>query len=110
MIVRTWKTLPKLVRFMVRNAALGIGFGWALLGALLWADVGGLGSLIGHSRLAGPALFLLFGGFAVTFGGAAVSTAVLLGHEFEDDRDLDKAGPAVVTDEPLPATLPAKTR
>ncbi len=98
MIVRTWKSLPRLVRFMFRNAAIGIAAGWIFLGMLLWADVGGLYSLIAHSRLGHVALFLLFGGFAVTFGAAGVSSAVLLGHEFDEDDTPDNASKAPVTE------------
>ncbi len=111
MIVSTWKKLPRLVRFMLRHAALGILAGWLLLAGLLWADVGGLYTLIAHSRFGHVALFLLMGGFAVTFGAAAVSSAVLLGHEFEEDSDLDDASKAPVADlEPAPAKVAATVK
>ncbi len=107
----TWKSLPRLVRFILRNIALGVGVGWALLSALLWSDMGGIHTLIAHSANGFIPLYLLYGGFAVTFGPAAVATAVLLGHEFRDDDDMDKASKAPVTDlEPLPARATAKTR
>ncbi len=109
MIVRTWKSLPRLVRFMLRNAAIGIVAGWIFLGMLLWADVGGLYSLMAHSRFGHIALFLLMGGFAVTFGAAGVSSAVLLGHEFEEDNTPDNASKAPVTElEPALLKVPAK--
>ena len=109
MIARTWKKLPRLVRFVLRNAALGVGIGWMLLGALIWQDVGGLYSLIIHSSYGHIALFLLMGGFAVTFGAAAVSSAVLLGHEFEEDSDFDNASKAPVTKlEPAPVKVAAR--
>ncbi len=98
MIVRTWKRLPRLVRFVLRNIALGVGVGWAFLGGILYADMGGLYSMIVHSSYGPAALFLLMGGFAVTFGPAAVASAVLMGYEFGDDNDLDKASRAPVTD------------
>ncbi len=106
-----WKNLPRLVRFILRNIALGIGVGWALLSALLWSDMGGIRTLISHSANGFIPLYLLFGGFAVTFGPAAVASAVLLGHEFRDDDDMDKASKAPVTDlEPLPAKAAARIR
>ncbi len=109
MIVRTWKSLPRLVRFMFRNAAIGISAGWMLLGMILWADIGGLYTLIAHSSYWFAALFLLFGGFAVTFGGAGVASAVLLGHEFEEDDTPDNASKAPVTElKPAYLKVPAK--
>ncbi len=109
MIVRTWKSLPRLVRFILRNIAIGISAGWAFLAALLWSDAGGLYSMISHSSLGPVAFMLLAGGFAVTFGPAAVASAVLLGYEFEDGNDADKAPPAPVTPlEPARARAAAK--
>jgi len=103
--MRIWTNLPRLVRFILRNIALGVGIGWTLLAAILWSDMGGLYSLISHSSNGFIPLYLLFGGFAVTFGPAAVATAVLLGHEFREDDDIDKASKAPVT--PL-RTQPAR--
>ena len=109
MIVRTWKSLPRLVRFMLRNIGIGIAAGWALLGLMLWADSGGLYSLITRSSFGHIALFLLFGGFAVTFGSAGVASAVLLGHEFSEDDTPDNASKAPVT-ELKPACLKVPAR
>ncbi len=109
MIVRTWKSLPRLVRFMLRNAGIGILAGWFLLGMILWADVGGLYSLIVTSRFAHVAIFLLMGGFAITFGAAGVASAVLLGHEFEEDAGPGGSSTAPVT-ELKPALLKAPAR
>jgi len=98
MIVGTWRKLPRLVRFILRNIAIGIAIGWSLLAGLLYVDMGGLYSMISHSSYGTTALFLLMGGFAVTFGPAAVASAVLMGYEFRDDDDPGKATPAPVTD------------
>ena len=49
------------------------------------------------------------GGFAVTFGAAGVASAVLLGHEFEEDKDAQGSGTAPVTDL-KPALLKAPAR
>ncbi len=97
MIARTWKSLPRLVRFILRNIALGTTVGWALLAGILYSDLGGLYSMISHSSYGFAAIFLLMGGFAVTFGPAAVASAVLMGHEFKEDDDLDSASKAPVT-------------
>ncbi len=109
MIVRTWKSLPRLVRFILRNIAIGIAVGWTLLAGILYSDMGGLYSMISHSSYGFAAVFLLMGGFAVTFGPAAVASAVLMGHEFRDDDDLDKASKAPVTHlEPVHAKVAAR--
>ncbi len=108
-IVRTWKEMPRLVRFVLRNIAIGIAVGWLFLAAILWADVGGLFTMISHSGQAFAVMSLLMGGFAVTFGPAAVASAVLMGHEFREDDDLDKASPAPVTElKPRPARVVAR--
>jgi len=107
--MRIWKNLPRLVRFILRNIALGVGIGWVFLAAILWSDMGGLYTLIRHASNGFIPLYLLFGGFAVTFGPAAVATAVLLGHEFRDDDDMDKASKAPVTRlTPAPARAGAR--
>ncbi len=97
MIARTWNRLPRLVRFVLRNIGIGVAIGWSMLAAILYLDVGGLWSLISHSSYWFAAVFLLAGGFAVTFGPAAVATAVLMGCEFRED-DTDQASKAPVTD------------
>ncbi len=71
---RDWR----LVRFLVRHALVGIAVGWNLLGLLLVLDVAGLGTLISGSEHRLVALALLLAGFAVTFGGVAMATAVFL--------------------------------
>ncbi|WP_051929268.1 hypothetical protein [Thermopetrobacter sp. TC1] len=111
MIIRTWKSLPRLVRFILRNIAIGVTIGWSLLAGILYADVGGLYSMISHSSYGFAAMFLLIGGFAVTFGPAAVASAVLMGYEFKDDSDLDKASKAPAADvkDLAPALLKARS-
>ena len=106
MIGRTWNSLPRLVRFVLRNIAIGVSVGWLLLAAILYLDLGGLWSLISHSSYWFAALFLLVGGFAVTFGPAAVASAVLMGCEFRED-DTDQASRAPVADL-APALLRAR--
>lgn len=89
--------LPKLFSFLAKHILLGTLIGWSFAGALVFFDVGGLGTLIFNSSQKWVAIALLAWFFPITFGSAAVATAVLLGNEFdEDDDDRDKpAKPAV---------------
>ena len=110
-IADTWMKMPRLVRFVLRNIGIGIIIGWCFLGGLLWADVGGLFTMISNSSYGLMALFLLLGGFTVTFGPAAVATAVLMGHEFGNDDDPENASKAPVTHlEPLPLKIYAQDK
>ncbi len=88
-----------LIRLLVWNAFAGALLGCGLAAFLLYMDVGGIGTLLARSDHPLPALFLLFGGFAVTFGSAVCGTAIMSlptddrddgpggGHR-EDERDL----------------------
>lgn len=63
---------------------LGIGLSGAILfgGLLLWTDMGGLGQLVFRSSTPALAIFLLFFGLFVTFGGIAMAIGVMgLGEE-----------------------------
>jgi len=68
----------RLVRFLVRHALIGIAIGWNVLGLLVVTDVAGLGTLLAGSEHRLVALLMLLAGFAVTFGGVAMATAVFL--------------------------------
>ncbi len=81
-----WRSLPRLVRFLLLHAAIGIGAGWFLLALLLWTDVNGVGTLIWRSDSAVLAVAMLAAGFAITFGGAAAAGAVMM-IRFEKDGD-----------------------
>lgn len=85
-MMRHWfRELPHLLRFLAINASFGIVIGGVAATALLWWDIGGLGTLFANSRHPFIAGLLLYGGFAVTFGSAAMGTAVLfLSEEGED--------------------------
>lgn len=68
----------RLVRFLVHNALVGIAAGWSLLAVLLWTDAFGLHGLIFGGEHGLVALVLLGAGFAITFGSAAMGTAIFL--------------------------------
>ncbi len=105
--------MPKLLKFVFKNIAIGIVVGWSFVAALLYFDVGGFGTLVLNSSMKWVALSMLGLFFAVTFGSAAVASAVLLGHDFVENDDDDSSSflPERVFDPKLqPALIPIKTR
>lgn len=68
----------RLLVYLASNAAAGVLVGWLLLAAIIRFDVGRIGELLGRSEEAWLWLLLAAGGFAVTFGGLAMATAVFL--------------------------------
>ena len=77
--------MPKLFSFLLVNIAVGILASWVLLAGLLYVDIGGLGRLVAGSPDGLVAFGMLAVGFAVTFGGAAAATAVLMmRYEYDD--------------------------
>jgi len=105
--------MPKLLKFILKNIAIGIVVGWSFVAALLYFDVGGFGTLVLNSSMKWVALSMLALFFAVTFGSAAVASAVLLGHDFAENDDDDNASylPERVFDPRLqPALIPIKNR
>jgi hypothetical protein len=73
-----WRRLPVAVRFFALHAAVGLGLGTLLTAALLWADPGGVGTLLrrasGHP---GPLLLLWFF-LSLTLGAVQSAVAVML--------------------------------
>lgn len=80
----TVRGLPKLVRFLAGHALLGAGVGLLVAVALLWLDVGGLGTLFAGERSMIALIILYFGSFILTFASAAMGTAVMLLPKDED--------------------------
>jgi hypothetical protein len=66
-----------LVSLLVRNAAYGIGVGWAVVALMLIFDLGGLAGLIFASDVWALAMILLLGAFAVTFGSVQMGIAIM---------------------------------
>jgi len=76
-----WQTLPRLVRFLLVNCAIGVAGGWTLLALLIATDTAGLRTLIWNESSPEVPIALLAAGFAVTFGSAAMGAAVMaMGH------------------------------
>ncbi|WKA29766.1 hypothetical protein [Bradyrhizobium roseum] len=66
-----------LFRLLFINLAVGIALAALLVGGLLALNPGGLRHLIFADASPGTALGLLLFGFAVTFGSAAMGTAIM---------------------------------
>ncbi|MEZ5854851.1 MAG: hypothetical protein R3D67_08945 [Hyphomicrobiaceae bacterium] len=72
--------LPDHIKFLAMNALVGIAAGCTVASLMIWADAGGLGTLIFETGSPAIAVGLLFGGFSVTFGSLAVGSAIMLLH------------------------------
>ena len=72
--------IPRLIRFVVVNSAIGVLIGWLVAAGLIWFNVGGFGELVWHSSQRGVALFILAMSFGVTFAFAFafLATALML--------------------------------
>ncbi|MGO8953876.1 MAG: hypothetical protein ACLPWS_22715 [Rhodomicrobium sp.] len=84
---RWWRTLPRLVRFLLVNCAIGIAGGWTLLAALIATDTAHLRTLIWNSSSPAMPILLLAAGFAITFGSAAMGAAVMAMRPGDDDDE-----------------------
>jgi len=82
-----WRTLPRLVRFLLVNCAIGIAAGWTLLAALIATDTAGLRTLIWNESSPAIPIVLLAAGFAITFGSAAMGAAVMAMRWEDDDNN-----------------------
>jgi len=102
---RFWRT--PLARLLAINLAAGIAVATLLVGGLLWLDPGGLRHLIFTDRAPGVALGLLLFGFIVTFGSAAMGTAIMALGRRETEGD-DPRGPRGLAAEAL--RLPSSRR
>ena len=105
------RRIPPAVRFMVLHGLVGFGLSAIFVAAVLWADPGGVGSLIlKHGGLPVIAMLWFFSG--LTFGSVQIGTAVML----QDGRDDAPRGgrrfrlPQAMRWAPAPAMAPARAR
>ena len=69
--------IPIAVRFMIMHGLIGFGLSALFVAAVLWADPGGVGSLIlKHGGAPVVAMLWFFSG--LTFGSVQIGTAVML--------------------------------
>ncbi|MBH5389071.1 hypothetical protein [Bradyrhizobium diversitatis] len=78
-----------LFRLLAINLAIGACAAALLVGGLLWLNPGHLRELIFADRAPGVALFLLLASFLITFGSAAMGSAIMAEGRKEDN---DKGG------------------
>jgi predicted membrane protein len=82
---QTWNELPKLVRFVALNSAIGIVIGWLIAAGLVWFNIMGFGDRFHNASNKIAVIYLLASSFGVTFGFGYLTTAVLLLPTEEDD-------------------------
>ena len=98
--------IPVAVRFMIMHGLIGFGLSALFVAAVLWADPGGVGSLIlKHGGLPVVAMLWFFSG--LTFGSVQIGAAIMLsdGRE-EPPRGRRQRLQAI----PVPVTVPARAR
>ena len=101
----------RLVRFVIANLLLGMAFGAAFAGLVLWFDIAHLQRLIFSSSTPIPALALLFGSFMITFGSLVCGTAIMLLPSDDDPPPPPGGGKkAEAIGEALPARVAAGGR
>ena len=98
----TLRRIPVAVRFMVLHGLVGFGLAAIFVAAVLWADPGGVGSLIlTHGGL--PVIVLLWFFTGLTFGSVQIGAAVML-------LETDDEPPAGSTRAPILAPIPVRAR
>lgn len=92
-----------ILRLVVAHWILGIALGMACAALVLWLDVANLRSLLVRGdRVIWEGVLLLFGGFAVTFGGVVSAGAIMILPRDDDDHDGGLGAPATNgTERPL---------
>lgn len=68
----------RLIRFLLHHTANGVAAGWTAMLALIWLDVGGLGTLLQGSAVRELATAMMAGGFALIFGFVGMAWGVLV--------------------------------
>ena len=79
--------MPKLIRFILLNTALGVLIGWFVAAGVVYFNINGFGDLIWDSSSRVAALFILLVSFGSTFGFAVMATAVMLMPSDKDEFD-----------------------
>ncbi|MCU0831587.1 MAG: hypothetical protein MUC58_08750 [Rhizobiaceae bacterium] len=79
--------MPKLIRFVIVNSAIGVLIGWGVAFAMMWFNVNGLGQMYMHAEHQGIIAFILMLSFGVTFGFAYLTTAVMMIPTDKDEFD-----------------------
>lgn len=91
--------MPPLIRFLLKWSVIGMAAGWLFVALLLYADLGGVRSLLGRAENPMLWVFVLGVSFGISFAQVTVLAAVLLrddfggrGHSGNDRLERWKAG------------------
>ncbi len=84
--------MPRLVRFLIHHALIGVGLGALFVGTLVLLDVGRLGTLVGQSSSGLVALLILTFAVGITFGSVQMGFAVMLMGEEEETPGTGRRG------------------
>lgn len=80
--------MPPLLKFLARHLFFGLAGGVVFGSAVLYFDLGGIGSLVMASSDKYLWMFLLYFGIFITFGSVAMGFGIMsLGQENEDRPD-----------------------
>jgi len=79
--------MPKLLRLLIKNTAIGFGVSATFVAAVIWSDTAQLGSLIAASPVGWLAATILFFFVGLTFASVQMGIAVM-----RLDRDEDGSG------------------
>jgi hypothetical protein len=84
-----------IMHLVVAHWILGMALGLACAALVLWLDIANLRSLIVRDdRIIWEGMLLLFGGFALTFGGVVSAGAIMILPKDDDDGDSGLGAPA----------------
>lgn len=75
---RRWRRVPVAVRFFLVHALVGFGLATLLTAALLWADPGGVGTVLRRAPSHPGPLLLLWFFLGLTLGAVQSGAAVML--------------------------------
>jgi hypothetical protein len=101
--------LPLAIRFMVLHGLVGFGLSTLFVGAVLWADPGGVGSLILRHGGA-PVIAMLWFFSGLTFGSVQIGAAVMLQDGRDEGRGRGSRLRLPRAMRPAPAALPLRPR
>lgn len=79
--------VPKLIRFVLINSAIGVLIGWLVAAGVVYFNINGFGDLVLGSSSRVAAIFILLMSFGSTFGFAVMATAVMLMPVDKDEFD-----------------------
>ena len=83
----TKQPMPKMIKFVIVNSAIGILIGWLFAACLIYFNIANLGELMWNTDHKVTAIFILALSFGTTFGFGYLATAVLLLPYNKDDFD-----------------------